>query len=522
MDQEYDVIVLGTGLKECILSGLLSVDGLKVRPPHPHTHTHAHMHALSIHTRMLPPYPCTCIHPHTKVLHMDRNKYYGGQAASLNLIQMYERFRGGAQPPAALGASRDWNIDLVPKFMMANGKLVKTLIYTDVTRYLDFKAVEGSYVLVGGKVHKVPATDMEALASPLMGFFEKRRARNFLQYVQNYDARDPKTHNGQDLTRMSMLDLYKYFGLEDSTIDFLGHAVALHRDDGYLGQAALPTVMKVKLYYESLMRFQGLKSPYIYPLYGLGELPQAFARLSAVHGATYMLEKPDLQVVYDDNGVATGVKADGETARAKMVVGDSSYFEGKSRKVGQVVRAICFLSHPVPNTDNATSMQMILPQKQIGRRSDMYVFCCSYEHNVAPKGRWIAFVSTTVETNNPEAYVCCCLSTMISVYRRRHRTTCVSDIFRLTHKQTSLYIHNRELAPGLALLGPVDEKFVEVVDLYEPLEDGQRDKCFISKGYDATSHFETTVEDVLDLYRRITGKNLDLSKADLSKKQETQ
>ena len=30
MDEEYDVVVLGTGLKECILSGLLSVDGLKV------------------------------------------------------------------------------------------------------------------------------------------------------------------------------------------------------------------------------------------------------------------------------------------------------------------------------------------------------------------------------------------------------------------------------------------------------------------------------------------------------------
>ena len=30
MDEEYDVVVLGTRLKECILSGLLSVDGLKV------------------------------------------------------------------------------------------------------------------------------------------------------------------------------------------------------------------------------------------------------------------------------------------------------------------------------------------------------------------------------------------------------------------------------------------------------------------------------------------------------------
>tara|TARA_B110000259_G_scaffold167433_1_gene195798 strand:+ start:2648 stop:2851 length:204 start_codon:yes stop_codon:yes gene_type:complete len=37
------------------------------------------------------------------------------------------------------------------------------------------------------------------------------------------------------------------------------------------------------------------------------------------------------------------------------------------------------------------------------------------------------------------------------------------------------------------------------------------DKCFISKGYDATTHFQTTVEDVLEMYTRITGKTLDLS-----------
>lgn len=33
-------------------------------------------------------------------------------------------------------------------------------------------------------------------------------------------------------------------------------------------------------------------------------------------------------------------------------------------------------------------------------------------------------------------------------------------------------------------------------------------------GYDATSHFETVVDDVMDLYQRITGKPLDLDKQD--------
>lgn len=37
----------------------------------------------------------------------------------------------------------------------ANGNLVKVLIHTDVTKYLEFKAVDGSYVLNKGSVAKV-------------------------------------------------------------------------------------------------------------------------------------------------------------------------------------------------------------------------------------------------------------------------------------------------------------------------------------------------------------------------------
>ena len=46
---------------------------------------------------------------------------------------------------------------------------------------------------------------------------------------------------------------------------------------------------------------------------------------------------------------------------------------------------------------------------------------------------------------------------------------------------------------GLAMLGQIDERFVEVVDVMEPLASGSQDRAFISRGYDATSHFETTV-----------------------------
>lgn len=94
------------------------------------------------------------------------------------------------------------------------------------------------------------------------------------RFVQNYTESNPKTHQGMNLRRMSMQEVYKQFGLGEMTIDFIGHAIALHRDDSYMSQPATDTIMKVKLYYNSLTRFEGTASPYIYPLYGLGELPQ--------------------------------------------------------------------------------------------------------------------------------------------------------------------------------------------------------------------------------------------------------
>lgn len=46
------------------------------------------------------------------------------------------------------------------------GQLVKLLIHSGVTRYLEFKSVEGSYVYKkGGKIHKVPSSESEALSS---------------------------------------------------------------------------------------------------------------------------------------------------------------------------------------------------------------------------------------------------------------------------------------------------------------------------------------------------------------------
>lgn len=432
MDEEYDAIVLGTGLTECIISGMLSVSG-------------------------------------KKVLHVDRNKYYGGESASITpLEELFARF--GAPPPdEAYGRGRDWNVDLIPKFLMANGILVKLLIHTGVTRYLEFKSVEGSYVYKQGKISKVPVDQKEALASDLMGMFEKRRFRNFLIYVQDVKLDDPKTWKDFDPNSTTTQQLYEKFGLDKNTQDFTGHALALYLDDEYLNDPAAQTITRIKLYSDSLARYG--KSPYLYPMYGLGELPQGFARLSAIYGGTYMLDKPVDEIVME-NGRVVGIKSGDEIARCKQVYCDPSYVPGKTKKTGQVIRCICLLDHPIPNTRDGLSTQIIIPQKQVNRKSDIYVSLVSHTHQVAAKGWFVAMVSTTVETNSPEV----------------------------------------EIKPGLDLLGPIKQKFVVVSDFHEPTDDGKESQIFISKSYDATSHFETTCLDVLDIYRRGTGEEFDFSK----------
>ena len=426
-----------------------------------------------------------------KVLHLDRNNYYGGECASLSLskvkdivlhqyyngsylpiLQLFEQFKSEGYDGSTYGKDRDYNIDIVPKFLLAAGELVDILVHTDVTRYLEFQQIAGSFVYrQGSGICKVPATEYEALTSPLMGFFEKRRAGKFFQYVQNIREDDPTTWEGRNLTCMAMEALYKEFGLEEGTQDFIGHALALYLDEGYLKKSALDACIKIRLYMRSMLRFG--KSPYVYPLYGLGELPQAFARLSAIYGGTYMLGIPVDEILFDSNtNKVKGIRSGDKEATCDVIVADPSYILEKTRLAHKVIRAICLLDHPIPNTSNSDSCQIIIPQRQLNRKYDVYIACVSSFHNVCASGYYIAMISTIIETDQPE----------------------------------------KEIEFALSLLGPIREKFIRETDMLEPLDDGRNTGLFIAKSYDATSHFETVCDDVKDLYERYAGKKLQMKK----------
>ena len=453
MNTTYDVIVLGTGLKECMLAGLLAKFPKKT--------------------------PGEEKKEGAKILQLDRNGYYGSDSASLNLTNLWKHFNKG-EVPKQYGENRDWNVDLIPKYIMANGSLVKLLLKTNVSQYLEWKAVDGTFVYqydkggvfskAKGVIHKVPATAAEAMKSSLMGLLEKNRFRKFMTFIQDYDAKDPKTQNGL-LPDAKFSEFFKKYGLEPNTIDFVGHAVALYTNDDYLEKKAIVTIDKMQLYMNSFGRYGN--SPFIYPVWGLSGLAEGFSRLCALYGGTYMLNRDVDEILFDENGNFRGIKSQGEEAYGKILITEPSYVEKlkKVKPTGQVIRRICILNHTVPNTKDVDSCQIIIPQKQVNRKNDIFIAVLNSTHSVCKKGYYLAIISTMVETKDPKA----------------------------------------ELKPAMDIIGQPLEIFDKVSDIYEPIDTSFKDNIFITTSFDPQSHFENDTDNVIDIYQKITETKLDLT-----------
>lgn len=130
---------------------------------------------------------------------------------------------------------------------------------------------------------------------------------------------------------------------------------------------------------------------------------------------------------------------------------------------------------PTPITSHQSKLSFLRSnsrEKMVNMRLflDIYIMMVSAVHCVSKKDTYIAIISTTVETNQPE----------------------------------------KEIEAAFDLIGPVREKFTRITERYEPIKN-YGDGVFISNSFDATSHFESETDNVLSLYKQITGKDLDLT-----------
>ena len=177
---------------------------------------------------------------------------------------------------------------------MSCGKLSDILYITGVTNYLEFQCVDGSFVYSGKnkQTSKMPSTPEEAMKSPLLSLMQKLKFKSFLTALAGYEIPgEDGVDSDEDvpLNRMTMRELYKKYGLDENSQTFTGHAMALQLNDVYLDEPATEIVRAIKLYGYSVNAYG--KSPFIYPLYGLGGLPEGFSRLCGLNGGVFILNQ---------------------------------------------------------------------------------------------------------------------------------------------------------------------------------------------------------------------------------------
>jgi Rab GDP dissociation inhibitor len=285
-----------------------------------------------------------------------------------------------------------------------------------------------------------------------------------------------------------MAQIYSYFKLEAVSINFVSHALAFQADDSHLQRPALPIVMNIKNYARSMLRFKGSTSPFLYPSYGLGGIAESFSRLASIYGSTFITDCDVKSLNYGEDGKFTGITFNqaqcGEvTATAPQIIGDPSYFGPEaSRVTNQICRSICILSAPIRGAAN--DGQIILPGKNIGKASDVYVSMLSGNQKVCPQGIYLAVMSTvnngrTLDASDKKSATAACQREMKVAYGLCGNT--ILDRFDWVSEERVSVNEAADIANGVHM----------------------------TQSFDAATHFQAMMNEIFKVYKNVTGNSLD-------------
>ncbi len=284
------------------------------------------------------------------MLHVDENEYYGGFWSSFNLESLlsYLKSCGSEKPPQyalqnieqewfefteeipeldgwnkekILKENRRYNIDLIPKIVYSNGKLVQLLISSNICRYTEFRAVDKIVTLQDGKFIVVPCSRADVFTSKNVNVVEKRLLMKFLNNCVEFrkDSTEspeaPVKHDFDDFSEDGkFIDLLHSQKLPKNLVHFILYAMCMGDN-----RTTFKDAMKsIKLFLSSIGRYGN--TPFLFPMYGCGEIPQCFCRLCAVFGGVYCLNRPVTEVERIPESDKVSMKIGEQKISAKNVV----------------------------------------------------------------------------------------------------------------------------------------------------------------------------------------------------------
>ncbi|CAM6059183.1 unnamed protein product [Sphagnum tenellum] len=313
----YDVIVLGTGLPESVLAASIAACGKSVLHLDCTGFYGAHWTSLSFPqissfaSSSNGHLPCPEYFPHHQILSTrmpsapDDSVESDGNSGfqQVHGLAQQQHPDGGsvADPGSFSPPNRSFGNGALagPKLAFCAGPLIDSLLRLQAEHHVKFTAVESSYIWRDHVLAAVPASRAEIFQDRSLSLPDKRFLMRFFKLVTDY-AESP---NGT-VAELSTSDLERPFveilqrqNLPPHIRDIILYAIALADQDQDQEQASdARRVLRAKegfatlaLYLASGSRFPTAPGPFLYPMYGQGDLTQAFCRCAAVCGALQIL-----------------------------------------------------------------------------------------------------------------------------------------------------------------------------------------------------------------------------------------
>ncbi|XP_070615848.1 rab proteins geranylgeranyltransferase component A 1 [Erythrolamprus reginae] len=278
--------------------------------------------------------------------------------------------------PQIVKEGRRFNIDLISKLLYSRGLLIDLLIKSNVSRYAEFKNVTRILVLRDGRVEQVPCSRADIFNNKQLTMVEKRMLMRFLTFCLDFEQR-PDEYQAQKDCKFA--DYLKTQKLTPNLQHFILHSIAMVSESDCCTIDGLKATQK---FLQCLGRYGN--TPFLFPLYGQGEIPQCFCRMCAVFGGIYCLRHSIKCLVLDKELRRCKAVIDhfGQRISASYFVVEDSYLSENictNVPYRQISRAILITDRSIES--NETSDQQIsiltIPPQEKGQPAVCLVELCS-------------------------------------------------------------------------------------------------------------------------------------------------
>ncbi|KAM6143492.1 rab proteins geranylgeranyltransferase component A 1-like isoform 2-T2 [Erethizon dorsatum] len=250
---------------------------------------------------------------------------------------------------------RRFNIDLVSKLLYSRGLLIDLLIKSNVSRYAEFKNINRILSFQEGRVEQVPCSRADVFNNKQLTVIEKRMLMKFLTFCMEFEEHPDEYKAYEKITFSEFLKTQK---LTPNLQYFVLHSIAMTSETT---SSTIDGLKATKNFLHCLGRYGN--TPFLFPLYGQGELPQCFCRMCAVFGGIYCLRHSIQCLVVDKESGKCKAIIDrfGQRINSKHFLVEDSYFsENTCSRVQyrQISRAVLITDRSVlkPNSDQQISI----------------------------------------------------------------------------------------------------------------------------------------------------------------------